>query len=273
MNITKQVCVLILVISVIGCKSVKDEEVILQEFQIPKIINTIEDSTKQKEIFEAHYIEEVYPQYAGKYKFSSEIDIFQDRRNSPMRNDYTFDNLRRLIEIDSLKHLDVNGFELIVDYETEIYKELRYKNKGKIYCYYPIYFVNSTSTEKVFFGKDDYIYGIQEAQDTSNSDKWKPIEARGWDMCGNGTWGLIVRPKEFIVVLMTKYKGNELTKIRTRFRIGATTYVSKPFFGSINSNQFKLSDSTQIGYNVKRNYIQTLENSFYGASLKDRYVD
>lgn len=84
------------------------------------------------------------------------------------------------------------------------------------------------------------VFGVQEAINDTEKEDWKPIEVMGFDFCGNGRWGLVVHPKEFIVVLMRKYSGDYETEIRTKFKIGNTFFVSEPFQGEINESQFTM---------------------------------
>ena len=76
--------------------------------------------------------------------------------------------------------LDVTGFEIIVDYEKNIAFR-RYDFEDTVGVYFPVYIVNSTSSDKVLLGKDSYVFGLQEALDEDRRQRWRPIESRGFD--------------------------------------------------------------------------------------------
>jgi hypothetical protein len=168
--------------------------------------------------------------------------------------------------------LDINGLELIADYEKEVYynesaihRTWRY---DKIFAYYPVYLVNSTNSNKLYFGKDYHGYGIQEAIDTSRlAQDWAPIEQKAIGLeCGNGEWAMVIRPGEFIMLLMKKYRGETKTKVRVRIANGPTIYVSKSFDASINQDQFQPGSFLtkffkELEYEEPTKY-------FYGASIR-----
>jgi hypothetical protein len=171
--------------------------------------------------------------------------------------------------------LQATGFEMFANYEQTVFYNRYYNNKHfnndkTLYSYFPVYFVNSTQTEKIFLGKDSYVYGIQEAVEKEAYDWYKPIESAGFDFCGNGCWGMIVRPGEFVVVLMRKYMGSYETEMRVRFSVGENIYVSKPFLGNISRNQFLISDSSYAHSVIKSNNDVPPFWLFYGANVKEK---
>jgi len=135
--------------------------------------------------------------------------------------------------------------------------------------YYPVFFVNSTPSDKLFLGKDRYVFGIQEAFDTCDFGSWLPIEGRGFDFCGNGYWKLVVHPEEFVIVLMRKYKGGFETGVRVRFQLGESLYVSKPYKGVINEKQFLVEDSSYFDDRLKETDGRAANWLFYGAVPKE----
>lgn len=226
----------------ISCQTDLDNPEIY-EFVKPKIVNTQFDDSVKSTKFKAGFVSGVFPSFVGKYSFTNRIDINPQKRDTTIFEDF----FREYSYIELEDSIDVNGFELIVDYEQSVmYDEYSYMypDSDSFYEYYPVYFVNSTKTDKMFFGKDRYAFGIQEAFD--NDSNWRPIEKRGFDFCGNGHWGLVVHPNEFVVVLMRKYEGVFKTGIRVRFVLGESVYVSKPFEGTINPNQFNVQDSLYL---------------------------
>lgn len=233
-------------------------------FIFPKVLNTYADTIVSKP-FEAENISEVFPTFMGIYRFQDTIDI------NP-RGEYWVKNIpeftawekayRRLTER-NIKNFDVNGLEIFTDYgQTVKYKRYRHQEANE---HYPVYFVNSTNSPKVLLGKDSYVFGIQEAGKVEDYGRWNPIEARGFDFCGNGRWERIIYPNEFALVLMRKYKGDYETKLRVRFRMGANTYVSKAFTGKINKKQFNLVNNSRLQESLQESNGLSASWLFYGA--------
>jgi hypothetical protein len=130
--------------------------------------------------------------------------------------------------------------------------------------YYPVYIVNQTPNTKLFIGKDGHIFAIQEALDEEGY--WRPIEGRGFDFCGNGYWGLKIHSDEFITVLFPKYEGDFKTKLRVRIKNDDMIYVSLPFDGVINKNQFILDKERDYHYRkLIENRAGAIQYLFYGA--------
>lgn len=243
-----------------GCGT-KNPENSTVSFNPPEIINSQINDTVKTNLFTAKTISEVFPTVVGKYKFQKTIDINPQNRDTTSYKDFLTGNYR----FEIMDSLDVNGLELIVDYENTVRYNRYYEFDPSFSAYYPVYFVNSTKTDKVFFGKDSYVFGIQEAIDKDEFGNWKPIETRGFDFCGNGRWGLIVHPQEFVLVLMRKYEGNYKTKLRSRFKIGDNILISRPYIGNINENQFAVKDSSYLQRKLKETDGKAATWLFYGA--------
>lgn len=186
-----------------ACQRGKNETSELKIFQCPVIVNNSNGGAVIKGEFESNEIAAVYPLRFGKYKFTDTIYYSNCTSEVPVTD------LREEGEIyRAMDTFDTNGFELIVDYEQTFYLPARHHFQDTlVYPYYPVYFVNSGPNDKLLLGKDSHVFGIQEAENKFNSDRWQPIEYRGYDFCGNGVWGVIVHPGEFYMVLMKKYKG------------------------------------------------------------------
>ena len=236
----------------VGCSPKKVEE---KYFHLPYVYNSKVSGSTHKQFFKVDFLVEDFPVFMGKYKFSDTIDINPLKMDTSFLKDFKSEYEYRNI-VDSL---EVNGFELKTDYAQTVYHN-RYSDTI-MGAYYPVYFINSTRTNKVFLGKDSYAFGIQEAEDTSEYPRWRPIESRGWDFCGNGNWALVVKPGEFVVVLMKKYEGEYLTNLRVRFALGPNVYVSPPFAGRINKNQFYFHKDSNLK-STNGNYSFSV---FYGA--------
>lgn len=254
----KELSILLVVIGItLSCRSNIEKPYILK-FTIPEVANSqIREPIPSKK-YRADFISEVFPIFAGKFRFANKIDISPDKRDTAMSKDFVGNYSRSRIG-DSI---DINGFELIVDYD-QVVKFRQYDSI--VYEYYPVYFVNSTKSDKMFLGKDDYIFGIQEALDNEKWKSWRPIESRGFDFCGNGRWGLIVHPNEFVVILMRKYEGDFQTAMRVRFELGDNIYVSKPFEGIIQESQFRIQDSSYLEKQLRETNGSAASWLFYGA--------
>lgn len=234
-------------------------------FKAPHIINTQFNDSIESTPYQAKSITEVFPSFIGKFKFQEEIDINPEIRDTTIYKDYIEYSRRGLKD-----SLDVNGLELVVDYDNTVKYNWFYQyGDSSLYDHYPVYFVNSTNTDKVFYGKDSHVFGIQEAVDKEDSGEWRPIEGKGYDFCGYGTWALIVHPQEFVLVLMNKYQGDYETNLRARFQVGENILVSRPFKGMINKSQFSIQDSSQLQRQLEWSEGRAATYLFYGAIPKE----
>lgn len=249
------------IVPIISCQYDKEHQENILEFKIPEIVNTQFPDSILSKPFKSDYVSEVFPTFIGKFEFQNKVDINPKYRDTIIPTEY----LEEYSEIRIGDSLDANGFELIVDYDKTVKYNRYYDTDSILFDHYPVFFVNSSNSDKIFLAKDSYVFGIQEALDTLNWPQWRPIEGRGFDFCGNGKWGLIVHPNEFILVLMRKYEGNFKTGIRARFQIGENIYVSKPFKGTINSNQFNIKDDSSLKSYLQKSHGRAATWLFYGA--------
>ena len=232
----------------------------VNKFRLPVLINSElqqRDSIK-KYVYEYKYLTTVYPTFIGKFRFNDSIDINPKAKDTFLYND----NVRH---VNDIKEINRSGLELFVDYETTIFYNWFGPESLTYFSYYPVYLVNSTQSDKILFGKDSHVFGIQEAQDKENYNSWKPIEAKGYDFCGNGYWNIIIRPNEFGLVLMPKYKGNYKTKLRARIKNGDNIIVSNAYEGIINKSQFKVRDSSYLQKKLNQSNGLDAFSIFYGA--------
>lgn len=265
MKIPKYIFILIIV-TILSCQRNNNDNIV---FKPPKIVNSKFEDNKKAIPHETEHVSQVFPVFAGKYKFQDKIDVNPIKEDKLMNKDL-ISGYSSVKKVDSIS---IHGLEIIVDYKTSVKYSKYYERDSTIYKYYPVYFVNSTNSDKLFIGKDSYVFGIQEALKKQNSRNlrnrnWLPIEGKGFDFCGNGYWGLVVHPKEFVLILMRKYKGNYNTKMRVRFRFGENILVSKPFEGKINKNQFSIKDSSYIGQQLKESDGEAASWLFNGAEPK-----
>lgn len=245
----------------ISCESKIDEK-LLTTFQIPQIVNSAFNDSIKSQPFLAEFITENFAPCVGKFRFQSIIDINPEKIDSIRIEDFIGANTDTHIT----NKLDVNGFELIVDYNTSIKYNQHFPYDSILYDHFPVYFVNSTKKDKIFYGKDRYVFGIQEAIDNEDFRQWRPIEGRGFDFCGNGHWRLIVHPHEFVMILMKKYEGDYETDLRVRFQVGENILVSVPFKGRINKSQFSIGDNSYIKRQLKESSGAAASWLFYGAT-------
>ena len=258
----KELLSIILILAVFGCNK-KSNSNNVEVFKKPQIINSQFADTLNPTLFRAENVSNVFQTVVGKYKFQSIVDINPENRVTTFSKDYLIGSSR----IRPNDSIDVNGLEIIIDYNKSIAYSPDYHHIPTVHEYYPVYFVNSTSTDKIFFGKDSYAFGIQEAQEKEPIySHWRPIESRGYDFCGNGNWGLIVHPQEFVVVLMRKYEGNYETNLRVRFQIGENILVSRSFKGTIDQSQFSVLDSSYLELKLKETNGGAASWLFYGAT-------
>lgn len=215
------------------------------------------DSIKKNQ-FEFDYLTTTYPTFIGKFRFNDSIDINPKKRDTSLYNDTHK-------SINDIKQISQSGLELIVDYQTTILHNWFNDQNSTYFSHYPLYLVNSTDSDKILFGKDGHLFGIQEAQDKDAYNSWKPIEAKGWDFCGNGHWSLIIKPNEFGLVLMPKYKGDYKTNLRARIKNGDNIIVSNSYKGVINKSQFKIKDSSYIQRRLNKSNGLDAFSIFYGA--------
>jgi hypothetical protein len=186
-----------------------------KDFHLPVIVQDPAGDTIEHQ--KIGCINSVYFRFAGKSKFTDTLLLDKDGfvGDTIAKADILWEQSRPKFR-DSLS---TDGFQVFPDYNTSIYYKQDYYPKA--FCYFPVYVVNETSSTKVFFEKDDHVFGIQEAVDASDlSDQWRPIEAQGPAFCENGDLGIKVHPGEFVMFLVPKYYGKEKNAMRIRLQVG-----------------------------------------------------
>ncbi|RYU93800.1 hypothetical protein [Emticicia agri] len=233
-------------------------------FHIPVVVQ--EPTKDTVEFIKAYTLRHVYFNYLGKYKFTDTLKLAENPERDTI---FLNDEIIGYSHIRAGDTLNTDGFQIFVDYKTSIHKN-QYKHMGyhESNYYFPIYIVNETSRAKLFIAKDRYMFGIQEAMDTTDSRGFKPIEYRGHDFCGNGYFGMIVRPGEFILGLIPKYEGNEKQSMKIRLRIGPQIYFSPEYSGTFNREQFILKRDKWGYLSLEDCNTNTIKSQFYGAIPK-----
>jgi hypothetical protein len=228
-------------------------------FEIPKVL--FNDTVRiEKTLFVSENTESNYAFFCGKYRigesvtFDSHKIFYKD--SIFMQNKINLDDFNSL---DEFLDLDTDSFNVKADYSQDIL--FNWFATEPYNSYYPVFIQNESSKTKVLLGKDDRIFAIQEAKDEKGI--WRPIESRGSDFCGVGYWGLKIQAGEFGVFLLSKYKGDFVTDIRARVKVGEDVYISNSFKGKIDKRQFLLKDITEMDKQNSRNDI----NYFFFGSI------
>lgn len=203
------------------------------------------------------FIDDFFPRFVGKYKFTDTLKITEVRTpDNESRKSYFDDRL--VGQTDSTL---TDGLEILTDYSSNVVWNPYGDKQANIF--YPVYIINQTPNRKALLGKDGYVFGLQEALDTNGY--WRPIEGRGFDFCGHGYFGLKIEPKEFAAILFPKYKGDYKTKIRVRIKNGDNIYISQSFDGFINESQLYLDREGYFYKELIENKASAIEYLFYGA--------
>lgn len=228
-------------------------------FKFPVIIQQTKfDSLEQ---WKADGINEIFPKFIGQYKFTDTVN-FDDERQRRNIDEKQYKWEQNVYDFDTLSS---DGLQIYTDYNKTIFSKLYY-GAIKANTFFPVYIVNQTTEPKLFIAKDSYVFAIQEAVDTSDYNSWYAIEARGFDFCGNGYFRRKVMPKEFIVFLVPKYSGTDTTYLRIRIQIGESVIISKPYKGSFDKKQFKMTKENIWAKDFKKLDYKWM---FYGARNKE----
>lgn len=259
----KYTFLLLILLSIISCHHESKPNPKDLPFHVPVVVQGTYPDTFS--YFKASHIQEIRPILIGKLSFCDTISLYprEEIFETPIE-----DRLQKKSDLES-PEIRYDGFELYPDYQTTIAKVDEYPGYGKYY--YPLYIVNNTTNDKVFTAKGVNVYAIQEAQDSN--EVWLPIEIRTIDFCGFGSWEFKTHPKEFVGVLMPKYQGDYQTNLRVRILIGDIIYISPPFKGKINYEQFYLDKEDDTVYQRLTDYpFMTPLNLFCGSlPLEFRY--
>lgn len=210
----------------------------------------------------AERIQEVYPPFVGRFRFTSRIALEQ-----PDQLDSTehLTDFARYIMLKDSSSLGTDGLEIAADYTQSVVYQKPGDFGGYAYLYpprntFPVYVANTSPRRKLLYGKNQRVFAIQEAKDRTG--EWRPIESEGPDFCGNGRWVTKLRPGQMGVFLMDKYRGTYQTFLRVRLQNGDSRYVSAPYKGQIDERQFTLSARERQRLEESDGAIQQL---YYGA--------
>ena len=224
----------------------------MKPFTIPEIIRT--DTFPKLSPKEVKYLRGYYPSFLGKFAFGDTL-YNDDRWREKSESDFMYSKR------DSLEHYASDGLQLIPRPDIQLPDLLYERNEAD--AFFPVFIPNETGETKLLFGKDNYVYGIQEARDSTG--EWRPIEHRGSDWCGVGRWELKVHPKEYAVMLMPLYKGNYATELRIIFKNGENRIISKPYRGTISYEQFYFKSDSWMRKWFKQSPLRMTNAKCYGS--------
>ncbi len=233
-------------------------------FRIPVIIQS--STTDTIEFLNADFLQGVFFPYCGKYKFTDSLKLTTERCYDKRCQKDIIGEYCTIHKQDSLSN---DGFQIFADYNATVYS--RPSTHFNYTSYFPLYIVNETPRTKMFMGKDDHGFGLQEAVDTSYHNVWMPIECKGPDFCGNGCFALKVYPGEFVLLLVPKYNGNEKNWMRVRLQIGESIYFSQAYQGTFNRKQFFFKEDSD-NYKELKNRKTFIKWRLYG-SIPKQYED
>jgi hypothetical protein len=202
--------------------------------------------------------------FYDKFKFTDTLKLGEFiKRDTSLGNDY-IDIYEYEETKEELGKLNSDGFQLFVDYKTNIFVNDKYEHG----IYFPAYLVNETSHTKYFWGINNSVFGIQEAIDTSQSDEWRPIESVPFGFNHGTYFGLKVLPEEFLLFLVPKYDGDQKEKMRIRLKVNEIIYLSPPYIGKFNFKQFDLKEGTHAYDGMINFRASTINYDFYGGLPK-----
>ena len=224
----------------------------LKVFQVPEVFRTDTLSTLLPQ--KSKYLQSYYPSFLGKFAFGDTL-FTDDRWLDDAEPDFLY------FMRDSLDYFASDGFQLVP--RPDIQLPGLNNESDKTAAYFPVFLPNETRETKLLFGKDDYLYAIQEARDSSGD--WRPIEHRGFDWCGMGSWELKVHPQEYAAMLMPLYRGNYATELRVIFKNGENKIISKPYPGTISYEQFYFEPDSEIKKWFEDNPLAITFGKFYGS--------
>ena len=126
--------------------------------------------------------------------------------------------------------------EIKTDSVFEIWKK-RPRNYVKAY---PVFIRNASKDTIHIDNQDGALFLIQEAKNKMG--EWKPIEYWIYSTCGNSYAYTSLGPDDILTLKKVKYQGTFETEMRLKLRTNNKLVYSKPFKGSINTEQFEVEN-------------------------------
>lgn len=240
------------------------------KFTQPELIEPEYPDYVKKVYHKKDYLSVSFPEFVGKYSFKKQINV-NKKDNECLANIPESDKckIKKFDHINVDDSIGVNGLEVQVDYNTTVFYNSKLENDSLIYAHFPVYIINNTASDKLFFGKENRIFGNQEAM--RNNYIWYPIEGNAPEFSAKGMWAIKIHPKEFMLILMKKYKGDFNTKMRVRIKNGKSIMVSNPFIGRFNKKQFEINKES-FYYGKFENKSPGYNTTFFYFNGKDPYI-
>jgi len=88
-----QLIIFFMVSVLVCCKSNQEKYIV---FKCPKVINSQFTDSRKGTTFKASFVSEIFPAFAGKYKFQDEIDVNPKKRDTSFRKDYIYMDIQKL---------------------------------------------------------------------------------------------------------------------------------------------------------------------------------
>lgn len=239
-------------LSLLACSRSEEPK---RPFKLPVVVSIQEpDSLRKFEV--EHIIPNSALMIGGTFPFMDTVNLLTGMPEPSVR---PFEGYKASVPYDSLAG---DGLEIYPDYASNVYVPYRHIGSGTLH--YPVYLVNQSPNAKILHGKDAYIFAIQEAQYSGGL--WYPIESRGHGACSS--WWIQFDPQHFVMLLLPKYKGSFKTKLRVRLQNHEQIYVSQPFEGWIDPQQFNL-DERQYPFLTRPYLLKLSREEFLGAIPKE----
>lgn len=226
----------------------------LKVFQVPEVFRTDTISTLLPQ--KSKYLQSYSPSFLGKFAFG-DILLLDNHWPEDPENDFLY------FMRDSLDYFASDGLQLIPRPDIQL-PDLNNKN-NRTAAYFPVFIPNETRETKLLFGKNFHLHALHEARDSSGN--WRPIEYRGFDWCGTGSWSweLRLHPQEYAAMLMPLYRGNYATELRVIFKNGENKIISKPYAGTISYEQFYFEPDSYIKKWFEDSPLSVTVGKFYGS--------
>jgi len=206
--------------------------------------------------------------YLGKYKWCDSLRIPDDLlKNEDRPEDVVYDFIWKGRGND----FKTDGFQVVPDYDTEIFYGINCCGKKVFETYYPVYVVNETTEPRYFIRRLDHVYAVQEAEDpyAVKPDEWWPIEYNRVELSREGWRAIKVQPGEFVLFMVLKYGGTEETRMRIRLYNGDNIMMSRTFKGRFHYNQFLARPESPLHTVIEKNDIGFIHFMFLGGFPKE----
>ena len=120
--------------------------------------------------------------------------------------------------------------EFLLTYVDEDGKEIPrkpYEPPYETIMKFPVFVINSTDSSQIVEHHDGRMVMIQEALDKNG--EWIGVEYFEFSGCGNSTGFNLIKPNEYLLFGINRYKGDFKTKFRVRLRTNGSTLFSNEY--------------------------------------------